>query len=214
MIALGSYNKFNNNFVKDCLIIAATNTSTSIYAGFAIFSVLGYMAKEQGVPIAQVAESGPGLVFIAYPKAVTTMPWSPIWSMFFFFMILLIGIDSQFVGVEGFITAVVDIFPKFFRVKNRKEIFIAVVSFASYLIGLTMVTKVTGDILLQYMLNFFFSLSSTYFKYFRRAECMYSKFSIFTPPAEWFFCLSVSANLSASHIFTELINFISIYLLW
>lgn len=142
MIALGSYNKYNNNFVRDCLIIAVTNTSTSLYAGFAIFSVLGYMAKEQGVPIAEVAESGPGLVFIAYPKAVAQMPWSPVWAMFFFFMILLIGIDSQFVGVEGFITAVVDIFPNYFRVKNRKEKFIAYVSLFSYLLGLLMVTKV------------------------------------------------------------------------
>ncbi|XP_065218799.1 sodium- and chloride-dependent taurine transporter-like [Planococcus citri] len=141
MIALGSYNKFNNNFVKDCFIIAATNTSTSLYAGFAIFSVLGYMAKEQGVPIAQVAESGPGLVFIAYPKAVTQMPWSPVWSMSFFMMILLIGVDSQFVGVEGFITAVVDIFPNYFRVGKRKEKFIAYVCFFSYLIGLLMVTE-------------------------------------------------------------------------
>lgn len=27
-------------------------------AGFAVFSVLGFMAQEQGVPIAEVAESG------------------------------------------------------------------------------------------------------------------------------------------------------------
>lgn len=27
-------------------------------AGFAVFSVLGFMANEQGVPIAEVAESG------------------------------------------------------------------------------------------------------------------------------------------------------------
>lgn len=143
MIALGSYNKFNNNFVKDCLIIAATNTTTSLYAGFAIFSVLGYMAKEQGIPIAQVAESGPGLVFIAYPKAVTEMPWSPVWSMSFFLMILLIGVDSQFVGVEGFITAVVDIFPNYFRIGNRKERFIAYVCLFSYFLGLLMVTEVS-----------------------------------------------------------------------
>lgn len=142
MIALGSYNKLNNNFVKDCIIISFVNTFTSLFAGLAIFSVLGYMAKERGVPIAEVAESGPGLVFIAYPKAVTQMPWSSMWSVFFFFMILLIGIDSQFVGVEGFVTAVVDIFPQFFVAKYQKEKFIAYVCIFSYIIGLSMVTKV------------------------------------------------------------------------
>lgn len=141
MIALGSYNQKNNNFIKDCAFIAFANSGTSLFAGFAIFSVLGYMAKEQGVPIAQVAESGPGLVFIAYPKAVTQMPWSSMWSIMFFFMIMLLGTGSQFVGVEGFITAVVDIFPRYFRVKNRKEKFIAFICIFSYIVGLTMVTK-------------------------------------------------------------------------
>lgn len=34
------------------------NSATSFVAGFAIFSVLGFMAREQGVPISEVAESG------------------------------------------------------------------------------------------------------------------------------------------------------------
>ena len=68
MTAMGSYNHYHNNFVKDCIFISATNSLTSLYSGLAIFSVLGFMAQEQGVPIAEVAESGPGLVFIAYPK--------------------------------------------------------------------------------------------------------------------------------------------------
>ncbi|CAH0394010.1 unnamed protein product [Bemisia tabaci] len=141
MIALGSYNRFHNDFIKDCLFIAVTNSATSLYSGFAVFSVLGFMAQQHGVPIAEVAESGPGLVFIAYPKAVTQMQGAPVWSAFFFFMIILMGIDSQFVGVEGFVTAVVDLFPGFLRKGKRRELFIALVSLVSFLIGLTMVTK-------------------------------------------------------------------------
>lgn len=143
MTALGSYNEFNNDFIKDCLFISAVNSCTSIYSGIAVFSVLGFMAKEQNVSIQDVAESGPGLVFIAYPKAVTQMPFSPVWSALFFFMILLMGLDSQFVGVEGFITAVVDIYPQYLRNSKRKKVFIAVICIVSYIIGLSMVTNVS-----------------------------------------------------------------------
>ena len=53
------------------------------------------MANEQNVPIDEVAESGPGLAFIAYPKGVTKMPLAPLWSCLFFLMIIMLGLDSQ-----------------------------------------------------------------------------------------------------------------------
>jgi hypothetical protein len=70
------------------------------------------------------------------------MPWAPVWAVLFFFMILLMGLDSQFVGVEGFITAVVDLFPGYLRKGKRRELFILAVSAFSFIIGLFMVTQV------------------------------------------------------------------------
>lgn len=57
--------------------------------------------------------------------ALAQMPWAPLWSVLFFFMIILLGLNSQFVGVEGFVTAVVDVVPHILRVGHRREIFIA-----------------------------------------------------------------------------------------
>nr|XP_054487490.1 sodium- and chloride-dependent GABA transporter 2 isoform X1 [Agelaius phoeniceus] len=57
LTALGSYNKYHNNCYRDCVALCFLNSGTSFVAGFAIFSILGFMAEEQGVPIANVAES-------------------------------------------------------------------------------------------------------------------------------------------------------------
>uniref|UniRef100_A0A8C1T7H9 Transporter n=1 Tax=Cyprinus carpio TaxID=7962 RepID=A0A8C1T7H9_CYPCA len=141
MTSLGSYNKYKYNCYRDCMLLGCLNSGTSFVSGFAIFSVLGFMAQEQGVAIADVAESGPGLAFIAYPKAVTMMPLPTVWAILFFIMLLLLGLDSQFVEVEGQITSLVDLYPSLLRKGYRREIFIAVICVISYLLGLTMVTK-------------------------------------------------------------------------
>ncbi|KAK3083343.1 hypothetical protein FSP39_020166 [Pinctada imbricata] len=141
MIGLGSYNKFNNNFYRDCTIIACINSGTSVLGGFVVFSVLGFMAKLQNVDIDQVADKGPGLAFITYPKAVSEMPLPQLWAVLFFVMIFTVGLDSQFVGVESFVTHFVDIFPRYLYKRSGRMIFTGVYCAVSYIIGLTMVTK-------------------------------------------------------------------------
>lgn len=43
---------------RDTLIITIGNCSTSFFAGFAIFSILGHMAWKKGVPVGEVADTG------------------------------------------------------------------------------------------------------------------------------------------------------------
>ncbi|XP_063495962.1 sodium- and chloride-dependent betaine transporter isoform X5 [Symphalangus syndactylus] len=175
LTALGSYNKYHNNCYKDCIALCFLNSATSFVAGFVVFSILGFMSQEQGVPISEVAESvraqvhthavlretplsrgqhtpwslpdyavylaGPGLAFIAFPKAVTMMPLSQLWSCLFFIMLIFLGLDSQFVCVECLVTASIDMFPRQLQKSGRRELLILSIAVTCYLIGLFLVTE-------------------------------------------------------------------------
>ncbi|KAJ0023902.1 hypothetical protein NQD34_003801 [Periophthalmus magnuspinnatus] len=141
LCSLGSHNKYNNNCYKDCVYLGLLNSLTSFVAGFAIFSVLGFMAKEQGVPISMVAESGPGLAFIAYPRAVAMMPVPQLWAIFFFVMLLLLGLDSQFVNQEALVTTISDMYPNFFQNPCRRKLLLLGLCVGSFLVGLLLITE-------------------------------------------------------------------------
>ncbi|KAJ8373536.1 hypothetical protein SKAU_G00041160 [Synaphobranchus kaupii] len=141
LTALGSYNKYNNDCYKDCLALCVLNSATSIFAGFAVFSVLGFMAYELNMDVADIVSSGPGLAFIAYPKALSLLPGAQFWSVLFFLMVLFLGLDSQFVCVESLCTAITDMFPHVLRKPGRRELLVLGIAVGCFLLGLMLVTN-------------------------------------------------------------------------
>lgn len=138
LITYGSYNKFHNNCEKDTLIVSLINCGTSLFAGFVIFTMMGFMAHNLGVSVDEVVKGGPGLAFIAYPEGIKQMPASPFWAFIFFFMLFNLGLDSQFVGVETCTTVLADWKPGFRRYKAVITLGFCVVC---YILGLAHVTK-------------------------------------------------------------------------
>ncbi|KDR11741.1 sodium- and chloride-dependent GABA transporter 2-like isoform X3 [Zootermopsis nevadensis] len=121
--ALGSYNKFHHNCYKDALITCVVNTLTCLLAGCVTFSILGHIALEQGAEVSDVVKSGPGLVFLTYPEVVLKLPGAPAWAAIFFFMLVILGIDSEFCIVESFVTGMVDNWPEVLRPHRKKFTF-------------------------------------------------------------------------------------------
>ncbi|XP_056904908.1 sodium- and chloride-dependent GABA transporter 2-like [Takifugu flavidus] len=141
LIVLSSYNNYNDNCYKSSLYLCLLNSCTSVVAGFAVFSVLGFMAHEQGVPIADVAESGPGLAFIAYPQAIAMMPLPQLWSVCFFIMIIVLGLDTQFLAMEVVLTSIMDMFPKQMRRAGQRERFLFVFCLFCFFSQLVVITE-------------------------------------------------------------------------
>ncbi|KAH1165107.1 hypothetical protein KIL84_022666 [Mauremys mutica] len=115
LVALSSYNKFHNNCYSDAIVVCLVNCLTSVFAGFAIFSVLGHMAFLADRPVSEVVDSGFDLAFVAYPSGLSKLPVAPLWSFLFFFMFLLLGLDSQFASIETATTTIQDMYPKMMK---------------------------------------------------------------------------------------------------
>ncbi|KAK6182350.1 hypothetical protein SNE40_010059 [Patella caerulea] len=111
-ITMASYNKFNNNVLRDTIIYCFAGEGTSFYAGFVVFSVLGFMSHKTGLNIAEIVRTGPGLVFITYPEALGQLPLPQLWSVLFFIMLVCVALDSMFVTVEVCVTTITDLIPK------------------------------------------------------------------------------------------------------
>jgi solute carrier family 6 amino acid transporter-like protein 5/7/9/14 len=95
LITLASYNKFNQNTLRDTFIVTISNALTAIFAGFVVFSYIGYLAELTHQDVKDVVSTGSGLSFIVFPFAVTQLAGAPFWSVLFFFMMLTLGLDSE-----------------------------------------------------------------------------------------------------------------------
>ncbi|XP_072914710.1 sodium- and chloride-dependent neutral and basic amino acid transporter B(0+)-like [Hemitrygon akajei] len=139
LTALSSYNKFHNNCYTDAIAVCIINCATSIFAGFAIFSVLGHMAHIQDKLVSEVAKSGFGLAFIAYPEALAQLPVAPFWSILFFFMLVTLGLDSQFANIETIMTTMIDKFPK--HLQSKRLVMTIGLCLMFFFLGLLCVTQ-------------------------------------------------------------------------
>ena len=140
IIALSSHNSksFQSNCQRHAVIITAVDTATSLFAGSAVFAILGSMAHSVGVDIDQVTEKGPKLAFVIIPEALAKTKIPQLWSALFFVMIITLAIDSMIPMIWVVTTTILDHFNWHGRHKRSVALGTCALGF---LCGLSMVAR-------------------------------------------------------------------------
>jgi NSS family neurotransmitter:Na+ symporter len=132
MSAYASFRPKKTDITNSCFITGLSNSGVEFFAGFAVFSVIGFMATTIGVPVTGMEEAGykiggPGLAFVTYAKAIAMLPaLQQLFGVLFFLMLFSLGIDSAFSLTEAASVAFAD---KFGFNRFRANILICVIGF-------------------------------------------------------------------------------------
>lgn len=108
MITYSSYLKKKTDLTSSGLVVGFANSSFELLAGIGVFAALGFMATAGGKEVSEVATSGIGLAFIAFPAIIDQAPFGSAIGVLFFGSLLFAGITSLISILEVIIAAVQD----------------------------------------------------------------------------------------------------------
>ncbi|MGP5660420.1 sodium-dependent transporter [Corynebacterium falsenii] len=110
MMTYASYLKPRTNLTGMGMVTAFANSSFEVPAGIGVFATLGFMSVQAGIPVDEVASSGIGLAFVAFPTIINQMPFGEIFGVLFFGSLFLAGITSLISVMEVVASAVAEKF--------------------------------------------------------------------------------------------------------
>ncbi len=143
LIAFSSYNPFHGPLLRDSFLVVFIDALTCILCGVCVFSTMGNLALEQGKSVEDVVSDGPGLVFVVFPHALAQLPYPQVWSVVFFAMLVLLGIDSQFAMVEVIITSLRDGYQKWITAHLKyNEVLVVCVCAVAFVAGIPNIFQV------------------------------------------------------------------------
>ncbi|CDQ76694.1 unnamed protein product [Oncorhynchus mykiss] len=139
LTALGSYNKYNNNCYRSGLTSEHMLTPTPpTYPTSDISCVSIRLCR----PSESLVESDRATMLFVRPGDIPKIGLLTKTSVaVFLYLYYFLHCRITFVCVESLVTAMVDMYPKTFRRKNRRELFILAVAIVSFLMGLIMLTE-------------------------------------------------------------------------
>ncbi|WP_159943504.1 MULTISPECIES: sodium-dependent transporter [unclassified Nocardiopsis] len=109
MVTYASYLRRRTDLTGTAITAGFANSSFELLAGIGVFAALGFMATTAGTGVDEVAASGIGLAFVAFPQIISTLPFGgALFGILFFGSLTIAGISSLISIVEVVISAVRD----------------------------------------------------------------------------------------------------------
>ncbi|MBV7432460.1 sodium-dependent transporter [Dermabacteraceae bacterium P13077] len=108
MVTYSSYLKKKSDLTSSGLVVGFANSSFEILAGIGVFAALGFMAQAAGKEVSDVASSGIGLAFIAFPTIINQAPLGVLVGVLFFGSLVFAAFSSMVSLLEVIISAVQD----------------------------------------------------------------------------------------------------------
>jgi NSS family neurotransmitter:Na+ symporter len=111
MVTYSSYLQKESDITNNAFITGFANSGFELLAGIGVFSILGFMALQQGVGVDEVVSGGVGLAFVVFPQIINQFPaFNEFFGFLFFGSLVLAGLTSLISIVETFVAGVQDKF--------------------------------------------------------------------------------------------------------
>ena len=143
-LTYASYLPKNSRLTDNVLIVVASNSGFEIFTAFGVFSILGFMSVNSGMPMTDLITEGTGLIFIVFPMIFNIMgPIGRVIAPLLFLAILFAGITSALGFFEPMLNS---ISAKFSMSRKRAATILSVIGcvfslmlttgISSYLVGI------------------------------------------------------------------------------
>lgn len=137
MVTYASFLHRKSDLNNNALIIGLADLGTSFVAGLAVFATMGAVAFKNNIPVQNVLEGSKsvGLAFVAFPEALSQLPWAHCFSILFFMALLLLGIDSAFSITEAALASLID------KTGRKRITILTIMSILGFAVGLLFATR-------------------------------------------------------------------------
>lgn len=147
MLAYSSYLPEKSDINNNAFMTVLINCGFSIMAGVLIFSILGYMALEQGKGLTDVVSGGVGLAFVTLPAAINLLPAPYILGPVFFLALVVAGLSSHISIIEAVTSSLID------KLNMSRKKAASVVCGAGFIVSMAFATN--GGLLLLDLVDYF-----------------------------------------------------------